>query len=368
MINTIHILNKKGVGGAENLVNSLLDKQIDQNDQPKHSVSYIANSQFSKFLIGQRILRFVPILLKCLELFILICKFRIYRREINLFLIFHLAECHLIARILSFLPSFFNKISFIIYLHQSKELFPPKIVPTTTHLLGCFPSICYSASATNSWYSNVELKNYRFVIHNAVSRTFSIKNKSRHKKDFDSIQLLFIGRFVPWKRADRALAFAKKVSLLKKTTLTLVGIDKSQFLEAYGQEFIPANNLELNFVGISDDVESYIKSSCLLVNLFDTHLSGECIGVAAMEALSMGIPVLTPNGQSSDFLHYPGVYQLSEMVNHELDSRFMIESALSKLLSGKLFLSAREIEFWRKKVSIDRYNRDLNSLLVSMVT
>ena len=81
----------------------------------------------------------------------------------------------------------------------------------------------------------------------------------------------------------------------------------------------------------------------------------------------MGIPVLTPNGPSSDFLYYPGVYQLSEMVNNELDSRFMIESALSKLLNGELSLSAKEIEFWRKKVNIDRYNRDLNSLLASMV-
>jgi hypothetical protein len=55
------------------------------------------------------------------------------------------------------------------------------------------------------------------------------------------------------------------------------------------------------------------------------------------------------------------------MVNNELDSRFMIESALSKLLNGELSLSAKEIEFWRKKVNIDRYNRDLNSLLASMV-
>lgn len=368
MLNTIHILNKKGVGGAENLVKSLIDKQTGQKNQSKHSVSYIANSQFSEFLLGHRKLRFIPIILKCLKLFILICKFRIYRRKINLFLIFHLAECHLIARILSFLPSFFNKIIFIIYLHQSKELFPQKIVPTTTRLLESFPSVCYSESATNSWYSDIELKSNRVIIHNAVSRTFSKKNELTHKKDLDSIRLLFIGRFVPWKRADCALMFANKLSLLKKTTLTLVGVDEFQFRKAYGQEFFSSNNLELIFIGMSNDVERYIKSSSLLVNLFDTNLSGECIGVAAMEALSMGIPVLTPNGPSSDFLHYPGVYQLSEMINNELGTRFMVGSALSKLLNGELYLSTKEKAFWREKVNIERYYRELNSLLTSFVS
>jgi hypothetical protein len=140
----------------------------------------------------------------------------------------------------------------------------------------------------------------------------------------------------------------------------MVGINEDEFFKKYDDQISTPKNLSIIFEGPQSDVFRYFKNADLLVNLFDTKQSGECIGITAQESLCMGVPVVIPSEGLSDFKLEPGIYHDKDFLDSNLNTSSIYPSyILNKLFKGDLHLNNQEIGYWREKTSRKRYNRDL---------
>jgi glycosyltransferase involved in cell wall biosynthesis len=250
---------------------------------------------------------------------------------------------------------------FFLYLHQSKLLFPKKLTPLTQSLIYSFPVICYSKSATDSWYEDIEqvYKN-RFIIHNIVDNRFLSLDVNAVKATAKICRLLFVGRFAEWKRPDLALEFAISLSKFYPVEITFVGITKNQFFSKYNFRIAENNNLLVNFKGLQRDVIYFLKNADLLINLCETRLSGESLGINGLEALCSGVPIVIANEGKSDYSRKPGIYTVGDFFDSEGRIRnTKPNSIIDRLLVGKIRLSSQEINYWRDEMNINRYNSDI---------
>lgn len=360
-IKLIHVLNKDGIGGAESLVKTLCSSHPNSNNRIRHETIFIADSKFSIVLFEKRLVKLIPITFIAMRILKNLFIHRILKKEYNLIYIFHLAESHIVAKIVSAFKNFFKNSGFFIYLHQSKFLFPKKLIPLTQSLIYNFPVICYSKSATDSWYEDLgqEYKK-RFVIHNIVDNKFLNMDLDLVNNKFKASRLLFIGRFVEWKRPDLALEFAIRLSKVQPVEITFVGISKNQFFSKYNIKLVDNNNLLVNFKGYQSDISFFLKNTDLLINLCDTRLSGESLGINGLEALCSGVPVVVANEGESDYFQQPGIYKVEDFFDSG-GSAFDLEpdSIFNRLIRGEIRLSSQEISFWREKMNINRYDSDM---------
>jgi glycosyltransferase involved in cell wall biosynthesis len=353
-----HVLNKRATGGAENLVHGLVLWSADQNTALVHREIYIAKSRFATTLLSKKLIRFLPIFFAYIKLILTYLDFSLINHR-KVF-IFHLAECHFLARIFSLLTPGDNKTRLIVYLHQSHELFPTKLRPTTESLIRNFHTICYSKRATDTWFQDlVHQPKQRSVLHNSVP----IKNLPIRtpREDLPYLNLLFVGRYVQWKRPDMALAIAQKLSDCFPVRMIFAGISESEYCLDYGKLQLGTSQLDVQFHGIVKDVAPLLQEAHLLLNLAESSTSGEGIGIAAMEALMNGIPVLVQDRSKTDFLNMPGIYDI-----RDLDAwLWLVREQPDPLDDFRVTFSmdVREKELWKAKVSIDRYNSELASIL-----
>lgn len=360
-IRLIHVLNKDGIGGAESLVKALCHSHPNSNTRIRHETFFIADSKFSIVLFEKKLVKLIPITFTAMRILKNLFIHRILKREYNLIYIFHLAESHIVAKMLSVFKKFFKNSGFFLYLHQSKFLFPNKLISLTQSLISSFPTICYSKSATDSWYEDFgqEYKK-RFVIHNIVDNRFLNMDLDIVNKKAKACRLLFIGRFVEWKRPDLALEFAIKLSKVQPVEITFVGISKDLFFSKYNIKLVDNNNLLVNFKGYQSDVSFFLKNTDLLINLCETRLSGESLGINGLESLCSGVPVVVANEGESDYFQQPGIYKVEDFFDSS-GSAFDLkpDSILNRLIRGEIHLSSQEISFWREKMNINRYNSDM---------
>ena len=357
-----HILNKNATGGAENLVHGLVSWSDEQKGPLTHRVIYIAKSRFATNLLSLKLIRIAPILLAYTKLLMTYLDFRHLGHE-KVF-IFHLAECHLLARIFSILTPWDNRKRVIVYLHQSRELFPTKLRPITESLIDEFHTICYSKCATDSWFLDRGNKGKnRSVLHNAASINKLPINRAGENRTH--LNLLFVGRYVHWKRPDMALAVAQRLSNHIPVIMNFVGISESEFTVDYGKPVLDNPQLEVHFHGVVMDVVPFLQKADLLLNLAESSSSGESVGIAAMEALSSGVPVLVQDRFKTDFSNMPGIYDL-----RDIDDWMSVSDEHSQPLEylRKCFqMNLNGVESWRAKVSIGRYNYELADVLEQFI-
>jgi len=351
-----HVLNKNSTGGAESLVRGLVDRTQTGEEGLTHETFFIAPSYLYGQLLATKILRFIPILIASVKLIMLAIRSNKSKRKTAI--IFHLAECHLVAKICAPVISNLPNIRIIIYLHQSRELFPTKISWITDSLICKYESICYSDSATKSWFPNPTSGIFkRTIIHNPVG----VKSSEKINTKRDSLNLLFIGRFTPWKRPDLAIAVATKLAELTRVNLQIAGFNKSDFVSHYGEISDLDSSLSIKFLGSVRDVVPVLQDSDLLLNLADSKLSGESIGIAALESLSLGVPVLVQDSKMSDFQSTPGIFSLNDFEN--LFAKMLHDPQPTKLFKDSFKITPEERVFWEEMTSQERYNRQLLLLL-----
>ena len=372
MINTlrvVNVLNKNSTGGAESLVRILCEGGSPSGAEIFHECIFLANSKVSRWLLRKRFFRIIPILFFGFKIMKYIIFNSSRKSESRIYFIFHLAECHIAAYIYRFIPKIFKSVHFYIYLHQSRELFPKKVIPLTEKLLAKFPAICYSKSATDSWFlKNSSVSGNRFILHNAISREFYSPRFSRSKEEGDVIQLLFIGRFAKWKKPDLALEFAVAMSKFEEVHLKFIGFDEKEFFETYRLPKFDYPNLKVRFLGMNKEVVQYLFQSNLMLYFADAEQSGESIGIAALEALSSGLPVMVANNSKTDFVGEPGILQLVDFRGSENDfDETKIMSLVDRLKNPSSLLGERDITNWREKTSIKRYNLNLINILNSEI-
>jgi glycosyltransferase involved in cell wall biosynthesis len=357
----IHVLNKNGIGGAESLVKTLCHSHLNSNNRIRHETIFIADSKFSIVLFEKRLVKLIPISFFAMRILKNLFIHRILKREYNLIYIFHLAESHIAAKIVSVFKIIFKNSGFFLYLHQSKFLFPKKLISLTQSLIYSFPVICYSRSATDSWYEDLgQGYTKRFVIHNIVDDRFLNMNLDVVNNKVKVIRLLFIGRFVEWKRPDLALEFAIRLSKVQPVEITFVGISKDQFFSKYSIKLVDNNSLLVNFKGYQSDVSFFLKNTDLLINLCETRLSGESLGINGLEALCSGVPVVIANEGESDYFQQPGIYKVEDFFDTEGNAFDLNpDSIFNRLLRGEIRLSSQEISYWREKMNINRYDSDM---------
>ena len=356
----IHVLNKNSVGGAESLVASLVKQQQIGKEGLAHKSLFIATNHVSVQLLGLKIIRFLPILMASVKLGIFAIRSNRSRRKTAI--IFHLAECHVVAKICGPVISNLPHVKIFIYLHQSRELFPEKIRWVTDSLIRKYETICYSDCATKTWFTNSTSDiSKRTTIHNPVGIKSS---RNRYTKSL-TLNLLFIGRFTPWKRPDMAIAIANRLAALTPVKLQIVGFKKSDFVEHYG-EFNDLNSpLSINFLGSIRDVVPLIQDSDLLLNLAESNLSGESIGIAALESLSLGVPVLIQDSKMSDFQQMPGIYSLNYF--EKVFEKISKDSQPALYFRNSFNISPEERVFWEEKTSLATYNNQLSLLLANFL-
>jgi len=353
----IHVLNKNSIGGAETLVASLVNGPQTVEGQLMHKTILIAPNKISIQLLRMKLLRLLPIFTTSVRVTIVAIQSNLSGRKTAF--IFHLAECHLVAKICGPIISNLTNIRILIYLHQSRELYPAKIRRVTDSLVGRYESICYSEFATKSWFAQSASQiPRRTIIHNPVA----VKCPRYRDTKGKTLKLIFIGRFTPWKRPDLAIAIASQLATLTPVEMKVVGFNKSDFVDHYGDIKDSTASLSINFLGPVHDVAPLVQDSDLLLNLAESTRSGESIGIAALECLSLGVPVLVQDSKMSDFQNLPGIYSLIDFEN--VFKKMFQDPQPALLFRSSFKISPMERVTWEKKTSLERYNYELSLLLV----
>ena len=356
----IHLLNKNSTGGAESLVASLVNQRQADEQGLTHKTLFIAPNNLSVQLLGMKIFRFLPILMASVKLCVFAIKSNKSRRKTVL--IIHLAECHLVAKICGPVISNLPNTKIVIYLHQSRELFPAKICWVTDSLIRKYESICYSDCATKSWFTDSTSGiPKRTTIHNPVG----IKSPQNREPKSTTLKLVFIGRFTPWKRPDMAIAIATQLATLTPVNLKIAGFNKSDFVNHYGEINDSNSLLSINFLGPVRDVMPMLQESDLLLNLAESNLSGESIGIAALESLSLGVPVLVQDSKMSDFQNMPGIYSLNDFEN--VLGKMLQDPQPALRFRNSFKISPEGRASWEEKTSLETYNHQLSLLLVNFL-
>lgn len=310
------------LGGAESLVKALLNSSEDN----RHQVFYIADNSLSKFILKTSKLR-ILIILKAA--FILTIKIIRNDKNKNVF-IFHLAECHFIFQIIStLLPVKKMQTVFIGYIHQSPKLYPKKLKKNVkSSALKADGIIYYSSQVKKAWDLDILLGiSYRSsVIHNFVSNQFLSFHNLCNFENKNYFQVIFIGRNTPWKRPKLAYELANQIAKKGiRVKLKFLGLSQRE-----GDLFIDKDlnpNLEIDFYGKVQNPISFLLESDIMFYLVDQDISEEGVGIAAMEALVLGVPVVVANKYKSDFSSLDLLIDLKNFTNNidKFESNKLIE-------------------------------------------
>jgi len=133
-----------------------------------------------------------------------------------------------------------------------------------------------------------------------------------------------------------------------------VGIDT---LDIMNELELP-NNLEVVFLGIIKDTLTPTCAATALLNLVDFNKSSEVIGVAAIESLCLGVPVVIRNKNQTGYSHLPGL-----ITEEDFLKKMASQSGNSPDWSGIFTLSKEQIQEVRNKVSSKNFLREFQDLL-----
>ncbi len=346
----INVQNKVGVGGVERIVADFTQELISLNI-PNMTFN-LGRSKLTRKLLAKSVGRKILMLFRVLELTCLITKRKIFHNNEDLVIIFYHSECHLLFKLLSPIIKIFPRITTVIYLCQSMDIYPPKLLKT------CFSAIsnsdltiCYSTLVAQKWQHKTTQK--IFSIYSPVRLERLEIHDSQPSHEF--LSLIHIGRPVSFKAPEKSLEFAIKVAeICESVKLTFVGVES---LEIMNQIQVP-KNLEVEFKGIVKDTISLTRKATALLNLADFSKSSEVIGVAAIESLCIGIPVVIHSMDQTGYFELPGIITEEKFIQ-----KLIIASPDIKDYNQIFSLDKAQIEEVRKIVSSENFFQELQVLL-----
>ncbi len=352
-----HILNKPSVGGAEKLVESIIQSNTSTN--VTHSVNFIANNKFEIFLFRKRILRLIPILISLIKLQFMIINSEISGRRTCL--IFHLAEAHLINHLI-YVKSNSRYIRIIHYVHQSKDLYPSKL--HFSAYLSANKSdlvVTYSKLVLNSW----DFKGPRFIsLPNPVSN--DILNYPvelvQSANNLDNLNFIFIGRLAAWKRPDECVKFISYFAKEYTVSLKFLGFEKLEFDTLYGESLLDQyKGLNIRFLGMQSDVKMEIITADFNLYFADSTNSYESIGISSEECLVLGVPTIIVDKKLTQFKDSPGIYEFKDFIEND-----ELKSNATGLISNLSKNRACVADYWKALASLETYLRLFHEQLIKL--
>jgi len=346
----LHILNKNSVaGGIENLVYRIEQHKIDSPDT-QHKIFKIAPNKLMVFLFSRQKLRKLVLLVALLRLITIFGIYKFHPRlKVNF--IYHTAEAHLLLYFFLKLTKSFSSMNSIVYFHQSPKLYPKKIFRYTSELCRDvrLTFILYSSQLLREWQLNTEAK--IFIIH-AAPRSPSFKSINR----FSHPYILFVGRDVEWKGLDLAIKFTKEITcFIPKIKLLVVGGNAISLRKKWSTQL--SQNC-VKFLG-NQNLPPY-QNALFFLSLSDFSKSLESFGIAGLESISYGVPIVTRDNATSDYNSLPGIYTVSD-IKYILHKSKNNNDAISQLL--KLQLDDSQKKYWELELSFERYIKELKKVL-----
>jgi glycosyltransferase involved in cell wall biosynthesis len=360
-LNFVHILNKESIGGAESLVKSLVD--YDQSNT--HNILYIANNKISRRVLSISRIRHLIIFFSAVRLGKEIVLATYFKKQ--KIYIFHLAECHLLFYFIQFIfPLKKIQSVFVCYIHQSPKLYPAKLLRFTKSWSKKSDGIIfYSKVVEDSWSPHLtKIQNgSRNVVHNFVSNLY-IK-RPQNKEDLSSlnkIEIVFVGRFTSWKRPEMAAQIASQIAQKGvKVNLNYIGIPGAK--SSSFKKYLSKENLNLVFHGLVTNGVDLLNKMDLMVYPADQDLCIEGVGVAAMEALVLGVPVVISNKKSTDFSELSSIIDFREL---EYAIKLYDKDQFIYYISQLKMRANQNISIAKHNFSIDNYVNNLVHIALSI--
>ena len=146
-----------------------------------------------------------------------------------------------------------------------------------------------------------------------------------------------------------------------EVNLNYIGITGAK--SSYFKKYLSEKNLNLVFHGLVTDSVDLLNMMDLMIYPADQDLCIEGVGVAAMEALVLGIPVVISNKKSSDFIELNSIIDFNELENviklYDKDSFIHYISQLKMQANQNIGIA-------RHYFSVDNYINNLQQVTLSI--
>jgi glycosyltransferase involved in cell wall biosynthesis len=206
----------------------------------------------------------------------------------------------------------------------------------------------------------------RLFYENGISKEFFVETK--RVNDSTKVNLLFVGRLVPYKGADIVIEAASKLeqAVKDKISLTIVGDGSEKtHLETLVQKL--GMSEIVHFTGMvpqQETVEYYKKS-----DIFCFPSIREFGGAVVLEAMACGLPcIVANNGGIGEYVTEETGFKIEptsrEYLTQELANKMKLlieDAALRQTMSARSIDRAREFEWeWKAKKIVEIYEEMLD--------
>ncbi len=344
--------NKPNIGGIETLVS---DFGFILNCMSVTNIDfYLSNSKLTNYFFSISFSRKIIILKRSLNLFILVVTNLLKSDNKKIVVIYYHAECHFLARIIGSLFNRSSRIVSVIYLCQSPKIYPQKLLRHTAKAMRDSKLvICYSKTVAELWHS------IEPVVINSIYSPINIKRLGEAEKHptqmSKGINLVHVGRDVAYKSPEKSLEFALRVAkIAHNVNLTYIGINN---FSKFANYTIPGN-LKIQFLGLVPDSLRISKDATAMLNFANFDLTGEVIGIGALESLALGVPVIVNSLEYTGYSSLPGILTADSFI-----SLLKQKNSTDILYVRKIKMSQNEIYKVRKELSLDLYYDKITALI-----
>ena len=345
----INVINKPNVGGIERLVTDFTEELT--KNKISNDVYYLSKNKFNNLFFSKSLTRKLIIIIKSMQLYMRVLRIS---KSYKVVIIFHHAECHIVARLLVTILKRNTKIKLVIYLNQSPTIYPQKLIPNAIKTINSISAtLCYSKTVAKMWMSLCDSKIY--AIHSPVNIKRVTSKTYTNQKDKNRIYLLHLGRNVEWKSPEKSFQFAKELAFLGiPTTLTFVGIHKLDSADALEN----ISNLEVRYLGLLKDSIPETTFADAMTNFPEFERTGEVIGIGALESLIIGNPVVVNSLKETGYADIYGIYE-KDFFKNKVYSNY---TNGEKIMNG-LKISEREKKINEETLSVSSYTNNIINLI-----
>jgi glycosyltransferase involved in cell wall biosynthesis len=315
---------------------------------------YLSNSKLSKYFFSISFSRKIIILKRSLNLLKLVLTNLLKSNDRKIVVIYYHAECHFLARIVGPLFNRSSRIVSVIYLCQSPKIYPQKLLYHTIKTMRDSKIVmCYSKTVAELWRSIEPIVIY------SIYSPINIKRLGEAEKYptqmFKGINLVHVGRDVAYKSPEKSLEFALRVAKIAyNVNLTYIGINNFSKFANYD---IP-RNLKIQFLGLVPNSLKISRDATAMLNFANFDLTGEVIGIGALESLALGVPVIVNSLEDTGYSQLPGIITADNFIN-QLEQK----NSTDILFTSKIKMSQKEISKVREELSLDLYYEKITALI-----
>jgi len=244
----------------------------------------------------------------------------------------------------------------VCFFYQSPQLYPKKLINRIKKWENKIDYVIFYSRAVKlewekTYFQTLLHEGKSSVIHNLISKNFSPDHKT--KKFESSLQIVHIGRKTYWKDPEKVITIASKLADKNiPVTVSFLGIKNWHELRLDRREFINDGNLKVKFCKAIRTSPNFYKPFHLMVYLPKPELSIETVGVAALEAISCGIPVVVSQKNTSD---YKGISSVIDFKNFENFVATSTKPEIKMYLNKLLKIASTEKESIFDRYSVENY-------------